>query len=198
MIKYTYILVIIYTCYEILIIMSSIAKKICIVGDFGVGKTSLIRRFVEGQFSDRYLSTVGVKISRKPMEVLSINHEEKRIVQLLIWDLEGSNKFKQITPTYLQGASGAIIVADVKRQETLAHISEHINIFLSINPTGSIIVAFNKMDLADEEKKATILNYQFSKQERVIANYATSAKTGLYVDEMFKKLSYRIISGVES
>ncbi|MFH7030150.1 MAG: Rab family GTPase [Heteroscytonema crispum UTEX LB 1556] len=178
--------------------MSNIAKKICIVGDFGVGKTSLIRRFVERQFSDRYLSSVGVKIYRKVVEVNGKNHQEELTVQLVIWDLEGSNKFKKITPTYLQGASAVIIVGDVNRQETLVHIAEHINIFLSINPTGLIVVAFNKMDLTDEEKVSIIINnYQYQEQERVIAHYPTSAKTGLYIDEMFEKLANRIISGVE-
>jgi GTPase SAR1 family protein len=69
----------------------------------------LIRRFVDRQFSDQYLSTVGVKISRKLVE--SVN------LQLLIWDLEGHTKFKGITPSYLQGASGAVVVADVSRIE---------------------------------------------------------------------------------
>jgi small GTP-binding protein len=198
MVKYICILKSIYTCNEILTIMSNTAKKICIVGDFGVGKTSLIRRFVERQFRDRYLSSVGVKIFRKPIQVLGKNQQEKVTVQLLIWDLEGSNKFKKITPTYLQGASAIIIVGDISRHETLVHISEHINIFLSINPTGLIVVAFNKMDLTDEEKLSNIINNYKWEQERVIAHYPISAKTGLYVDEMFEKIASRIIGGVES
>jgi small GTP-binding protein len=198
MVKYICILKSIYTCNEILTIMSNTAKKICIVGDFGVGKTSLIRRFVERQFRDRYLSSVGVKIFRKPIQVLGKNQQEKVTVQLLIWDLEGSNKFKKITPTYLQGASAIIIVSDISRHETLVHISEHINIFLSINPTGLIVVAFNKMDLTDEEKLSNIINNYKWEQERVIAHYPISAKTGLYVDEMFEKIASRIIGGVES
>ena len=99
--------------------MPIISKKICLVCDFGVGKTSLIRRFVERQFSDQYLSTVGVKIFRKNLELLGVKQQEKLNLQLLIWDLEGHTKFKAIAPTYLQGASGALIVADVTRQETL-------------------------------------------------------------------------------
>jgi small GTP-binding protein len=178
--------------------MSNIAKKICIIGDFGVGKTSLIRRFVEREFRDRYLSSVGVKIFRKSVQVISKNQEEKLTVQLLLWDLEGSNKLQKITPTYLQGASAVIIVGDVNRQETLVHISEHINIFLSINPTGLIVVAFNKMDLTDEEKVSNIINNYKWEQERVIAHYPISAKTGLCIDEMFEKIAYGIISGVES
>ncbi|NEN93649.1 MAG: GTP-binding protein, partial [Okeania sp. SIO3H1] len=90
-----------------------ISKKICLVGDFGVGKTSLIRKFVDRQFSDQYLSTVGVKISRKKVDLPKIEVEKNNFLQLLIWDLEGHTKFKAIAPNYLKGASGAIVVADV-------------------------------------------------------------------------------------
>ncbi|MBD1934951.1 MULTISPECIES: Rab family GTPase [Cyanophyceae] len=174
--------------------MSSISKKICLVGDFGVGKTSLIRRFVDRQFSDKYLSTVGVKISRKTVELEQVKQHEKLSVNLLIWDLEGSTKFKAIAPTYLQGASAAILVADVSRQETIEHLTDHLNLFLSVNPKGFIIIALNKSDLADEEKLAKLLqmsnNYQ---QSQVLSIQPTSAKTGQAVDEIFQNIAYKII-----
>ena len=174
--------------------MSSISKKICLVGDFGVGKTSLIRRFVDRQFSDKYLSTVGVKISRKTVELEQVKQPEKLSVNLLIWDLEGSTKFKAIAPTYLQGASAAILVGDVSRQETIEHLADHLNLFLSVNPKGFIIIALNKSDLADEEKLAKLLqmsnNYQ---QAQVLSIQPTSAKTGQAVNEIFQKIAYKII-----
>ncbi|WP_178381651.1 Rab family GTPase [[Phormidium ambiguum] IAM M-71] len=174
--------------------MSTVSKKICLVGDFGVGKTSLIRRFVERQFSDQYLSTVGVKISQKQIS-LPVNPEQKiQNLQLMIWDLEGHTKFKTIAPSYLRGSSGAIIVADVTRQETMERLEEHIKLFLSINSQGFIIIAFNKSDLFDEEKVAQLLTtYNFSEQPRVISTYATSAKTGKDVDLIFEKLAYKIV-----
>lgn len=174
--------------------MSTVSKKICLVGDFGVGKTSLIRRFVERQFSDQYLSTVGVKISQKQI-ILPVNPEQKiQNLQLMIWDLEGHTKFKTIAPSYLRGSSGAIIVADVTRQETMERLEEHIKLFLSINSQGFIIIAFNKSDLFDEEKVAQLLTtYNFSEQPRVISTYATSAKTGKDVDLIFEKLAYKIV-----
>src|SRR5919202_3718030 len=118
----------------------TISKKICMIGDFGVGKTSLIRRFVDRQFSDQYLSTVGVKISRKSLELQSVKQTGKIDLQLLIWDLEGHTKFKAIAPSYLQGASGALIVADVTRLETIERLSEHVNLFSSVNPKGYILL----------------------------------------------------------
>ncbi|MFB2921472.1 MULTISPECIES: Rab family GTPase [Aerosakkonema] len=173
--------------------MSTISKKICLVGDFGVGKTSLIRRFVERQFSDQYLSTVGVKISRKTVELEGVKEQEKLNLQMMIWDLEGHTKFKAIAPSYLQGASGAIIVADVTRQETLERMIEHMNLFFSINPKGFIIAALNKSDMFEEEKIEKLLdNYQFE-EPRVLATHSTSAKTGKDVDLIFHKLAYKMV-----
>lgn len=164
------------------------------LGDFSVGKTSLIRRFVDLQFSDQYLSTVGVKISRKIVQCQS--HEQQNLVnvQMLIWDLEGNTKFKAVTPTHLQGASSAVIVADVNRQVTIDHIPDHIQCFLSVNPNGYIIIALNKADLLDEEQIEKLLKSISSKyHNKVIATYSTSAKTGLHVDDFFHKLAYQMI-----
>ena len=166
----------------------------CLIGDFGVGKTSLIRRFVDRQFSDRYLSTVGVKISKKNVELENVKQQEKLGVQLLIWDLEGHTKFKGIAPSYLQGASGAVVVADVTRQETIERIPEHINLFFSVNPKAVVILALNKSDLVDEEKMEKIENLiPNSERERVLSIYQTSAKTGTQVDDIFQNLSYGMI-----
>ena len=173
--------------------MAVISKKICMVGDFSVGKTSLIRRFVDRQFSDQYLSTVGVKISRKAVELAGTEGEQKTI-QLLIWDIEGQTKFKAIAPSYLQGSKGVIIVADVSRQETIESIPNHINLFLSVNPKGWMIIALNKSDLIEVEKLEKLLQAtQFPEQERAIVTCATSAKTGDNVDLIFKNLASKII-----
>ncbi|PHX55263.1 GTP-binding protein [Tychonema bourrellyi FEM_GT703] len=164
------------------------------IGDFGVGKTSLIRRFVDRQFSDQYLSTVGVKISRKSIVLENSTKQEIVTAQLLIWDLEGHTKFKGIAPTYLQGAGGVLIVADVSRSETVERISEHIQLFASVNPKGSIIIALNKVDLIDEEKLALLVEVAHSiGQDQVVAVYTTSAKTGKDVDEIFHKLAYTMV-----
>ena len=171
-----------------------ISKKICMLGDFSVGKTSLIRRFVERQFSDQYLSTVGVKISRKTVECELAEQQKQVHVQMLIWDLEGNTKFKSVTPMHLQGASSAVVVADINRQVTIDHIPDHIQCFLSANPKGFVIVALNKSDLIEEDRLLKMLNsLPFKDQEQVIATYSTSAKTGLKVDQIFQELAYRMI-----
>ena len=100
--------------------MTVIQKKICLLGDFGVGKTSLIRQFVEDRFDDRYLTTIGVKISRKTIA------RSYGSMSMLIWDLAGSTGFNSISnSSYMQGTAGAVIVCDITRRETLAIFSEY-------------------------------------------------------------------------
>ena len=90
-----------------------IRKKICVLGAFAVGKTSLVARFVESIFSEKYLTTVGVKISRK---VLQVGNQEW---QLMLWDLAGEDEFLQLRPSYLRGSSGYLLVVDGTRRTTL-------------------------------------------------------------------------------
>ena len=167
--------------------MSIISKKICLIGDFGVGKTSLIRCFVDRQFSDQYLSTIGVKISRKIVEVVQPQNQKLRQVRLLIWDLEGQTKFRSLNLNYMKGAAGAIIVADMSRQDTIAQLEEHINLVSMANPKGvRLITAFNKSDLLAPETLAAYEGYRNYSQE--INTYITSAKTGKNVANIFQKL----------
>ncbi|MEH1939537.1 MAG: Rab family GTPase [Nostoc sp.] len=174
--------------------MSTISKKICLFGDFGVGKTSLIRQFVECQFSDEYLSTVGVKISRKLVSVSDKNLLSAQDLQLIIWDIEGSNKFKAVAKSYFQGSKGAVIVADVTQAETLHHIQEHIQTFLAVNPNSYIVVALNKSDMIAGEYLEKIRQmYQFSDRANILDTYITSAKTGNNVDKIFQALANRLI-----
>jgi small GTP-binding protein len=171
--------------------MTIITKKICLLGDFNVGKTSLVRRFVEDTFSDRYLSTVGVKVSRKSIEIETDTDSHQ--VNLLVWDLEGSTKFKSITPSYLKGASGSIIVADLTRVETFNNLNQHIKLFVEINPHGVIIIALNKADLIPQEKLSQLIENcnsdKFNHCERIIGIYTTSAKMGNNVVKIFDKLA---------
>jgi small GTP-binding protein len=164
------------------------------IGDFGVGKTSLIRRFVDRAFSDQYLSTVGVKISRKVVELSEPEQVSRLDLQLLIWDIEGSTKFKAIAPSYLQGSKGALIVADVTRPETMSSLSNHLKLFLTINPRAYVIVALNKADLVESEKLAKLEEiHQFSDEKRVVAVRATSAKLGDGVDQIFQTLAHNMV-----
>ena len=168
-----------------------ISQKVCLVGDFGVGKTSLIRQFVDRQFSDQYLSTVGVKISRK---LVSIPDNTQAQLQLIVWDIEGSTRFKAIAPTYLQGAKGAVIVADVTRESSIQNLEDHVQLFRSVCPKSSLIMALNKIDLMEDNERDEIfqeISTKFSSLK--IPVYATSAKTGENVDKIFQSLATQML-----
>ena len=170
--------------------MAVISKKICLLGDFGVGKTSLIRRFVDRQFSDAYLSTVGVKISRKLVNLPEYDKE----LQLVIWDIEGKTQFKGIAATYLQGAKAALLVGDCTRPESLETLNEHVKLFHSVNKKGLVAIAFNKIDLVGIDQAQSIeqsLKDQLGDRATMIA--PTSAKTGQNVDELFYSISENLL-----
>ena len=90
-----------------------IQKKLCMIGAFAVGKTSLVARFVKSIFSEKYLTTVGVKIDKK---TLGVGDQE---VTLIVWDLAGEDEFLQVRMSYLRGSAGYFLVADGTRRATL-------------------------------------------------------------------------------
>jgi len=152
--------------------------KIVLVGNFGVGKTSLIRRFVENSFSEEYLSTIGVSISKKTIENATI----------MIWDIEGHTEFKPIYKQYLLGAKGFIIVADLLREESIDAIESHIKLSHEVVKDAPVCIALNKSDMPhtlDDEKLNTIQNLSPS----VIKVLKTSAKSGDAVEELFLALN---------
>ena len=151
-----------------------IRKKILLLGDFSVGKTSLVKRYVDGAFDDKYLTTIGVKISKKIVEIDGVECE------LLIWDVEGSTPSKKISLGYYRGASGAIFVTDITRRETLENLQAHKDIFLSENPGAKFVTAYNKVDMLSE----------IARERIVVENdvFLTSAKNDKNVEKLFVEL----------
>ena len=168
--------------------MSIISKKICIIGEAGVIQNSLINSSVDYQFGVEYLSTVGVRIYRKIIELPEAEPRDKLKLHLLIWNLADKAKFKDIVPSYLQGSSGAIIVADISRPETIKQLPEHIQLFSSINPKSFIIVALNTSDLTAQEKLIQLKN-----DHGVTELYLTLVKTSFYVDKIFQQIAYKLV-----
>jgi small GTP-binding protein len=155
-------------------------KKVCMLGSFAVGKTSLILRFVESIFSDRYLTTVGVKIDKKAVTV------DGQDVTLVLWDLYGEDEFQKMRMSYLRGASGYLLVADGTRpasvDKAVAIQQEAEKIF----GTTPFVIALNKCDLTEDweitpEREAELAGCA-SKVVR------TSAKTGEGVECAFQSL----------
>jgi small GTP-binding protein len=161
-----------------------IQKKVCMLGTFAVGKTSLVRRFVESIYSDKYHTTVGVKIDKKQVPV-----GEKELM-LILWDIEGAQSEHELRTSYLRGAAGYLLVADGTRRETLykalaiqTRVEETIG-------TVPFLLLINKADLADEwaisERESAAL------REKGWEVLTTSAKTGQGVEDAFHKLATKL------
>ena len=166
--------------------MGLIQKKICLLGEFAVGKTSLVRRYVEGTFDDTYLSTIGVKISRK----LLTRQDDQ--LNLIIWDLAGGEDFSGLDENYLRGASGAVLVCDLTRPETMDILYEYAWRMNEINPEARIVVAANKSDLITEYR-LDISDLDTLCQATHSQFLFTSAKTGENAEAIMSLLADKLI-----
>ncbi len=167
--------------------MTPLTSKVCVVGDFAVGKTSVTERFVNNQFSDKYLSTVGVKIDTKEIESQSLGTTHK----LVIWDVAGSDEFGATEFAYLRGASGYIFVADGTRPDTLA-VVEHLHgqITQTYGPAPFVLLV-NKRDLESEWIVSD--EYIDALTDAYENVYRTSAKTGDDVEQAICRLAELIV-----
>lgn len=171
--------------------MITYSKKVCLLGDFAVGKTSLARRFAYNLFEERYISTIGVRVSRKTLAV----PVERNVVELtmILWDLAGSEEFNEISLSYLRGVAGAVLVYDLTRANTFAQLYNYVLNLYKVNPKAKLVVAGNKVDLVERhqldlsaaEKFATELNAPL---------YLTSAKESHDVDEVFRHLGRLLVT----
>lgn len=163
-----------------------IHKKICMVGASAVGKTSLVAQFVRGIFSDKYLTTIGVKIDKKVVEVSG------QEVSLMLWDLAGEDEYMQLRLSYLDGSSGYFLVADGTRRATLETAFDlHKKVEGEIG-RAPFILLLNKSDLADEWDLDDSAAAKISEAGWDIIN--TSAKTGFGVEEAFLALAQKMIT----
>jgi small GTP-binding protein len=165
---------------------AALQKKMCLLGGFSVGKTSLVKRFVHSVFSDAYLTTVGVKIDKKTVDV------KGQTVHLILWDLAGEDELSSLRMTYLRGASGYLLVADGTRRSTLdVALSLHHRVEAEFGPLPFALL-LNKNDLKE----------QWAISDADLANLrqsgwwvrSTSALTGDGVEEAFRDLAIRVSS----
>jgi small GTP-binding protein len=170
--------------------MREISKKICLLGDAAVGKTSLVRRFVYDLFDDRYISTIGVKVSRKT--ITFSKNDELIKVTLMVWDLAGSEEFDQVRASYIRGAAGAILVCDLTQTETLYNLRSYADNLFHNDPNSRLILAANKFDLTDRQL-LTLAQIEEMANGLKAPYYLTSAKTGEQVETLFRHLGQLLV-----
>lgn len=162
-----------------------IQKKICMLGSFAVGKTSLVRRFVESIYTDKYHTTVGVKVDKKIVKV------GERETTLLLWDLEGSETEHDLRKSYLRGASGYLLVVDGTRKDTLYKaLALQSRAEETLGPVPFLLL-LNKSDLTEmweiDDRERGALE---QKNWKIIE---TSAKTGHGVEDAFLFLTEKMM-----
>lgn len=163
-----------------------IQKKICMVGVFATGKTSLVKRFVFSKFSEKYHSTVGVKIDRKAVTVGGAD------VTLLLWDLEGKDGMQDIRTSYLKGSSGVLFVADGTRRETVTELDALHALTRETIGEVPFVVALNKADLGHAWQVTDA--DQAALADRGWHVLRTSAKTGDGVEDAFTWLAEAMVA----
>jgi len=164
--------------------------KICFIGDAGVGKTSLIKRFVLDVFDDRYIATIGTKVTKKIVDVQGPKGDAK--VMMLIWDIMGQKGFRELLrEAYFFGAHGAVAVCDMTNKETVEELRYWIKALTDVAGDVPIVFAGNKADMEnDRVVKEQDLKDLASKYKSEA--FLTSAKTGQNVEAAFKALALAV------
>ena len=156
------------------------ARKVCLLGDFGVGKTSLVARFVRNTYSDKYLTTVGVKVDSKLVE------RPGGAIKLVIWDIAGKSGLDLLNQSYLKGASGLMLVCDGTREPTLRSALYLLMQARSTLGDPKAVLLVNKLDLVD---KWEILPHTVAGLRETMPVFETSARTGDGVEAAFAALA---------
>lgn len=164
--------------------MSKLSKKIVLVGPFGVGKSSLFKRFIDDSFSEDYKSTLGVQIQKK---VIEMNDGQK--LSLILWDTEGHIDLSESRSSYLLGAHTFVYVFDLTRVDTYKNINSQIDFLKTNFPNVPVKIIGNKEDAV------VLRNAKKSLKEYAIEyDFLTSAKTGSKVQELFIEIAVDLVN----
>ncbi len=173
---------------------SAVVKaKVCLVGDSGVGKTSLVRRYVLDQFDDRYISTLGAKVTKKEIRFDDPRGGGPVVVDFTIWDIMGQPSFRDLLrEAYFRDAQAVLVVADVTRRETLDHLPAWIDAVVRTVGSVPVIVAVNKADLTADAAYGPA-DAVHTAEPFGADVFVTSAKTGDNVETAFRRLASRVL-----
>jgi len=168
-----------------------VKRKVLLIGDGAVGKTSLIRKFVMDKFDDKYITTIGTKITKKD---LRYNVQDKEtMLTLMIWDILGQKGYKSIQASSYRGAEGAMIVCDLTRSETLANTSDYwIPELHKVADAVPLVFVGNKCDLL-EQRQVTENDLKAMAERFGAPSFVASAKTGENVEALFTKLGELVL-----
>ena len=176
--------------------MAKVQFKLSLLGDGGVGKTSIKNRYLTGKFTDKYMTTLGVDFSSHTLKV-----EDKKVF-IAIWDVAGQQVFSSIRKSYFEGSRGGLVVFDVTRLESFENLLEGwINPFYETVPDKPpLIIIANKVDLTEERlvSQETGLNYVNELKAKFnvehITYLETSAKEGTGISEAFENLTRLVLN----
>ena len=164
-----------------------VKAKVCLVGDVAVGKTSLIRRFVQEEFDDRYIATVGTKVTKKTVEMSW--RGSPATLDMMVWDIMGEKGFRALLrDAYFEGSHGVIAVCDLTRKDTFYDLNNWVQMIRK--QVGNVPVVFlgNKMDL---KERRVVSEEELARMGTIhsATTFLASAKTGAGVNEAFKALA---------
>lgn len=159
------------------------SRKICMLGAFATGKTSLVERFVKSIFSEKYQSTIGVKIDKKTVDL------DGRSLSLILWDLAGEDDFVSVQMRYLRGSAGYLLVVDGARPDTLeTALLLHRRVVHEVGELPFVLV-LNKADLVNDWAIGDEDSGYLGLRDQALATFRTSAKTGDEVNDAFEVLA---------
>ncbi|MFX1377417.1 MAG: Rab family GTPase [Promethearchaeota archaeon] len=165
--------------------------KVCVFGDGGVGKTTLIRRFATGVFSEDTKMTIGADFSVKNIEI------DGNTVTLRIWDFAGEDRFRVLLPAFAKGSDGGIFMYDTTRYSSLSRIKDWLSIFeyfVSDNKSKiPIIMVGGKIDLEDDRSVTTEEAIDLSRTYELKGYFECSSKTGDNVEQIFEFITNRMV-----
>lgn len=166
--------------------------KVCLAGEPMVGKTSLIRRYVLDEYDDRYIATLGAKVTKKELE--RKGPPGLMQVTMILWDIWGNKNVRDLLKdAYYHGAHGIIAVCDVTRPETMAELDAWARAITSVAGEIPVCLIANKVDVKEGAllKEADVGRFA---KERGWPAFMTSAKTGVHVEDAFGAIVDRIVS----
>ncbi len=163
--------------------MQRIIYKIVLLGDAGVGKTSLLVRYIDDKFQDNYKATLGFDIS-----IMNITDEETEF-SLAIWDIAGQDTMSELRKSYIEGAQGTIVIYDATNRKSFENLSYWLDQMYKFAGHIPFILVGNKIDLKNDIKISTEEGQKLAELKKYNDFFETSAKTGDNVGYIFKKIS---------